>query len=76
MRSEPNGDLREPRRREEAPLSGTRNPGESVAAAKAGAVLSLRGMSKAFGGTLAVDGVDLDLHPGEILALLGQNGAG
>jgi len=33
-------------------------------------------MTKAFGGTLAVDAVDLDLFPGEILALLGQNGAG
>ena len=39
-------------------------------------VLSLRGMTKAFGGTLAVADVDLDLHRGEILALLGQNGAG
>ena len=33
-------------------------------------------MTKAFGGTLAVADVDLDLHRGEILALLGQNGAG
>jgi ribose transport system ATP-binding protein len=33
-------------------------------------------MTKAFGGTLAVDAVDLDLFAGEILALLGQNGAG
>ncbi|MET0428809.1 MAG: sugar ABC transporter ATP-binding protein [Microvirga sp.] len=33
-------------------------------------------MTKAFGGTLAVDAVSLDLYPGEILALLGQNGAG
>ena len=39
-------------------------------------VLSLRGMTKAFGGTQAVTDVDLDLHRGEILALLGQNGAG
>eukprot|EP01037_Dinobryon_pediforme_P007346 gene7346-7414_t len=38
--------------------------------------LSLRGMSKAFGGTLAVDNVSFDLPRGEILALLGQNGAG
>ena len=39
-------------------------------------VLSLRGMTKTFGGTVAVADVDLDLFPGEILALLGQNGAG
>ncbi|WP_159714262.1 sugar ABC transporter ATP-binding protein [Geminicoccus flavidas] len=39
-------------------------------------VLSLRGLRKQFGGTVAVHGFDLDLYPGEILALLGQNGAG
>jgi ribose transport system ATP-binding protein len=33
-------------------------------------------VSKRFGGTLAVDRVSLDLHAGEILALLGENGAG
>jgi ribose transport system ATP-binding protein len=40
------------------------------------AALSLRGMMKAFGGTLAVDNVSFDVPRGEILALLGQNGAG
>ena len=40
------------------------------------AALSLRDMTKAFGGTLAVDQVSFDLPQGEILALLGQNGAG
>jgi ribose transport system ATP-binding protein len=39
-------------------------------------VLSLRGLGKQFGGTIAVRDFDLDLFPGEILALLGQNGAG
>jgi len=48
----------------------------AIDAFKAAPVLSLRGMVKAFGGTLAVADVDLDLHKGEILALLGQNGAG
>ncbi|MGH6917032.1 MAG: ATP-binding cassette domain-containing protein, partial [Geminicoccaceae bacterium] len=33
-------------------------------------------MTKRFGGTLAVDDIDLALFPGEILALLGENGAG
>jgi ribose transport system ATP-binding protein len=48
----------------------------AVEAFNAAPVLSLRGMTKSFGGTLAIDNVDLDLHRGEILALLGQNGAG
>jgi ribose transport system ATP-binding protein len=39
-------------------------------------MLSMRGMHKAFGATRAVDDVDIDVHPGEVLALLGQNGAG
>jgi ribose transport system ATP-binding protein len=34
------------------------------------------GLTKRFGGTLALDGVDLALVPGEVQALLGENGAG
>ncbi len=39
-------------------------------------VLRLSGLTKRFGAVLANDGVDLDLHRGEVLALLGENGAG
>lgn len=39
-------------------------------------VVSFRGVVKQLGGTLAVAGVDLDIAPGEIHALLGANGAG
>jgi ribose transport system ATP-binding protein len=49
---------------------------DTAALHAAAPVLSLRGMSKSFGGTRAVSDVSLDLHRGEILALLGQNGAG
>jgi ABC-type sugar transport system ATPase subunit len=39
-------------------------------------LLTTRGLTKRFPGVLAVAGVDLTLEPGEIVALLGQNGAG
>jgi ribose transport system ATP-binding protein len=39
-------------------------------------LLSMRDVHKRFGPTLALRGVDMDLHPGEILALIGENGAG
>ena len=37
---------------------------------------SVRGATKLFGAVVALDGVDLDVHAGEVLALLGDNGAG
>ena len=39
-------------------------------------VLSIRDMVKRFGGLTAVNRVSLDIHPGEVVALLGDNGAG
>ncbi len=39
-------------------------------------VVTVRGATKRFGAVTALDGVDLDLHRGEVLALLGDNGAG
>ncbi|MGW1953331.1 sugar ABC transporter ATP-binding protein [Streptomyces sp. NPDC001920] len=39
-------------------------------------LVRVRGLAKRFGGTLALAGVDLDVHPGSVLALLGPNGAG
>src|SRR5690242_3778559 len=39
-------------------------------------VLEIRGMTKAFPGTLALDNVDFDVAEGEVHALVGQNGSG
>jgi ribose transport system ATP-binding protein len=39
-------------------------------------LLSLRAVTKRFGGAVALDGVDFDLRRGEIHGLLGENGAG
>ncbi|MEA2609254.1 MAG: rhamnose transport system ATP-binding protein, partial [Chloroflexota bacterium] len=39
-------------------------------------ILEIRGVSKRFGSTQALEDVSLTLLPGEIHALLGENGAG
>jgi rhamnose transport system ATP-binding protein len=48
---------------------GNRLPAENV-------VAGLLGVTKSFGGTIAVDDVTFELRSGEVLALLGENGAG
>ncbi len=47
-----------------------------VAPSKTEPVISLRGVTKRFGGLRAVDGVDLDIARGEFLSLLGPSGCG
>lgn len=40
------------------------------------AAIFVRGLRKSYGDVTAVDGLDLEIHRGEIFALLGPNGAG
>jgi ABC-2 type transport system ATP-binding protein len=59
----------------------TRSPSAEVVGADVGGVdataaISVRGLVKRYGDFTAVDGLDLDIHRGEIFALLGPNGAG
>src|SRR5579871_2702238 len=39
-------------------------------------VLAARGLVKTFGPVVALDGVDVDVYGGEVLAIIGDNGAG
>ncbi len=39
-------------------------------------IVSLQSITKRFGGTLAVNQVDLEIYPGEVHGLVGENGAG
>ena len=40
------------------------------------ALLQVSGLSKRFGGFVALDGIDLEVQPGERLGLIGPNGSG
>lgn len=67
--------VRDARRRQQregvrlvAPAAATPTPGPRLAEA--------RGLGVRYGRTVAVAGVDLDLHAGEIVCLMGRNGSG
>ena len=39
-------------------------------------IVTVRGLSKAYGGRVVVDWLDLDVRDGEVVGLIGANGAG
>jgi ABC-type sugar transport system ATPase subunit len=51
-------------------------PGFRVSGDPAEPLLKVRGVTKKYPGTVALNRVDLDLYPGEVHAVLGGNGAG
>ena len=58
----------------EIPQTGTLNvPTEHTTGTP---IMSARGLVKRYGNVTAIDGADFDLYPGEILAVIGDNGAG
>src|SRR5580658_4521869 len=48
----------------------------SIGDMRATDVITVRGLRKTYGGRLVVDGLDLDVPAGEIVGLIGANGAG
>jgi branched-chain amino acid transport system ATP-binding protein len=57
-------------------MAGPIDASASASGAADPAFLSLRGLTRRFGGLTAVDAIDLDLGEGELVSIIGPNGAG
>lgn len=57
-------------------MNPTPPPADSSLGTRSGQAVSVRGLTKRYGGVDVLAGVDLDIAPGETYALLGPNGAG
>lgn len=51
-------------------------PASAAPAASRAPMISIRGLSKSYGGHKANDNISLDIFPNEVVALVGDNGAG
>jgi ABC-type branched-subunit amino acid transport system ATPase component len=58
------------------PVKAARVPASALAAPREPATLNARGLWKSYGGVDALAGLDLDVAPGEAVALVGANGSG
>ena len=56
--------------------AGVYAPPAAASGSAEGTPVSLRNLSRAFGATKALDGMSLDIAPGELIALLGPSGCG
>lgn len=57
-------------------ITGTQPPARPAAEPGAGAALELLGLSKHYGGKVAVDAVTLRIEPGSFVGVIGRSGAG
>jgi putative spermidine/putrescine transport system ATP-binding protein len=57
-------------------MTGTAGSAVAAGLAEDRPALVLRGLRKSFGGTVAVDGIDLEVRRGEFVTLLGPSGSG
>ncbi len=66
--------------RERTPSTGVAEPGphaaEPMPAPAAAPLIAARGIRKQLGATVAVDNVDLNIYPGEVVLILGPSGSG
>jgi ribose transport system ATP-binding protein len=63
--------------RTDAEHTGKSSSGAQAAAAEPTTKgLTCRGLVKSYGGVMALKGVDFDVHPGSVVGLIGENGAG